>query len=215
MVLPRPALLLPLLAAGLLAAGCDLADDGPRTTQARDLAPFTRVDNRDSVDVRLHVGEPQRVRVRAGSKVIGDVGTEVHDGTLRLTFDHGGLLGDDVVVEAWVPRLDAVEASGSGDVDADGIEADAFAVRSEGSADVDLEGIAGRLAVAVDGSGDVRLADLEAREARVDSDGSGDVEVRAGERLDVVLDGSGDVRYHGDPALTRRVDGSGELSRAS
>jgi len=42
----------------------------------------------------VHVGEPQRVRVRAGSKVIGDVGTEVHDGTLRLTFDHGGLLGD-------------------------------------------------------------------------------------------------------------------------
>jgi len=211
---PRLALLLPAALAALALAGCTIGDDGPRTTQTRDVAAFTRIDNSDSVDVRLRVGEPQRVRVTAGEKAIDDVRTEVSDGTLRVTFDRDGFGGSDVVVDASVPDLTVVEASGSGDIDVAGIDAEAFEVRSDGSADIALAGTAARLAVELDGSGDADLADLAAREARVTVGGSGDLEVRADDRLEVVVDGSGDVRYHGDPALTPHVDGSGDLSRA-
>src|ERR1700754_247994 len=100
--------LLPIVSAGLVAAfalsGCAIGDDGPRTSQTRDVAAFSRVDSPGSVALRLHVGEPQRVRVFAGEKVIDDVGTEVRDGTLRLTFDHSGFGGRNVTVEASVPR---------------------------------------------------------------------------------------------------------------
>src|ERR687893_785826 len=124
----RSLLLIPAALAAFAVAGCDLADDGPRTTQSRDVAEFNRIETRDSVDLRLRVGEPQRVRVRAGEKVIDDVRTFVRDGTLQVTFDHDGWGGDDVIVEASVPRLAGVEASGSGDIEADGIGADAFEV---------------------------------------------------------------------------------------
>jgi putative autotransporter adhesin-like protein len=209
----RAVLLVAAAVAALALAGCT-SDEGPRTRQTRDVADFTRIDNRDSVDVRLHVGEPQRVRVSAGEKLIDDVRTEVRDRTLRLTFDHDGFGSSDVVVEASVPDLTGIESSGSGDIDADGIDADAFEVRSDGSADIALEGAVGRLAVNPDGSGDADLAKLAAREARVAVGGSGGVDVRADERLEVEVDGSGDVRYHGDPALTQHIDGSGDLSRA-
>jgi hypothetical protein len=212
--MPSPRLLLLGLVAALAFAGCSLGDDGPRTTQTRDIADFTRIDNQDSVDLRLRIGEPQRVRVLAGEKVIDRVRTEVRDGTLQVTFDDGGWGGDDVVVEASVPRLTSVVASGSGDIDAVGIDANAFELRSDGSADLDLEGTVGRLTVDLDGSGDADLDRLAAREARVAVDGSGDADVRAEETLDVRVDGSGDVRYHGDPQLTQFVDGSGDLSRA-
>jgi hypothetical protein len=221
---PRALLLLPatlaalalaaLVLAALALGGCSVGDDGPRTTQTRDVADFTRIDNSGSVDVRLHVGEAQGVRVSAGEKVIDDVRTEVRDGTLYLTFDHDGFGGGDVVVEASVPKLAGIQLSGSGDIDADGIDADAFDVRSNGSADIALEGTAGRLAIDLNGSGDADLDGVSAREARVTVHGSGDVDVRADQRLEVDVDGSGDVRYHGDPALTQRVDGSGDLSRA-
>jgi Putative auto-transporter adhesin, head GIN domain len=213
MTSPRRSLLLIPIAA-LALAGCAIGDDGPRTTQTRNVADFARIDNRDSVDVRLTVGEPQQLRVRAGEKVIGDVGTEVRDGTLVVTFDHDGFGGDDVVVEASVPTLHGVKASGSGDIDVDGIGAGAFDLRSDGSADIELAGRVGRLAVDLDGSGDADLEALTAREARVDVSGSGDAEVGVAQRLDVEVDGSGDVRYHGRPALTQHVDGSGDLSRA-
>jgi hypothetical protein len=209
----------PLLPAGvalaaLALAGCSVADDGPTTSQTRDVPAFTRIDNRDSVDVRLRVGGPQRVRVRAGDKVIDDVRTEVRDGTLAVTFDHHGLGGGNVVIDATVPRLEGLEVSGSGDVDADGIRSRAFEVRSDGSGDVELAGLADELALDMDGSGDVESSDLAVRSAEVAVGGSGDTDVRAGERLVVAIDGSGDVSYHGSPAVSRRVDGSGDVSRA-
>ena len=207
-------LLIPAAIAALALAGCSLGDDGPRTTQTRAVAAFSHIDNQDSVDLRLHVGEPQRVRVRAGEKVIDDVRTEVHDGTLQVTFDHDGWGGDSVVVDVSVPRLAGIEASGSGDIDADGVAADAFEVTSDGSADIAVAGTAARLAVDLDGSGDADLGELTAREARVFVSGSGDLDVRAGDRLDVAVDGSGDVRYHGNPEVTQNVDGSGDLSHA-
>jgi hypothetical protein len=124
------------------------------------------------------------------------------------------MFGGGAVVDAWVPKLTGVEASGSGDIDADGIDAAAFDVRSDGSSDIALEGKVARLAVDIDGSGDADLTDLDAREAHVKVGGSGNADVSADRRLDVKVDGSGDVRYHGDPAVTREVDGSGDLSRA-
>jgi hypothetical protein len=212
---PRRLLLaLPATVAAVALAGCAIGDDGPRTTQTRDVADFTRVDNSGSVDVRLHVGEPRRVLVHAGEKVIDDVRTDVRDGTLHLTFDHHGFGGRDVVVEASVPKLTGIAASGSGDIDADGIDADALGVRSDGSSDIALAGTTRRLAVDLDGSGDADLAGLTAGDARVTASGSGDVDVRADHRLAIDLTGSGDVRYHGHPALSQHVDGSGDLSRA-
>jgi hypothetical protein len=211
--MPSPLRLLVLVPAGLAGlafAGCAIGDDGPPTTQTRDVAGFTRIDNRASVDVQVRVGAPRRVRVHAGGKVIDDVRTEVHEGTLRLSFDHHGL-GGDVRVDVSVPRLEAIEASGSGDIEADGIDGDVFEVRSDGSADIALQGTANRLTVDLDGSGDADLADLAARQADVLVGGSGDADLRADDRLDVTIDGSGDVRYHGHPALTQHVDGSGDL----
>jgi hypothetical protein len=213
--MPRALLLIPAVIAALALAGCSVGDDGPRTTQTRDVAAFTRVANSDSVDVRLHAGERQRVVVLAGEKVIDDVRTEVHDGTLQVTYDHDGFGGGNVTVEASVPKLTGIEVSGSGDVDADGLRADAFEVRSDGSADIGLAGTVDQLAVDLSGSGDADMRALAAREARVVVNGSGDAEVRADERLDISVDGSGDVRYHGHPELTQQVDGSGDVSHAS
>jgi hypothetical protein len=206
----RSLLLLPLAALAL--AGC--ADDGPRTSQTRDVADFTRIENRSSVDVRLRVGETQRVQVFAGENVIDDVRTEVHDGKLEVDFDHDGWGGDDVEVVATVPELTGIDADGSGDFDVDGIEAREFELLSDGSSDIVLAGRAGRLVVSLDGSGDVDLADLAADDAQVSVDGSGDLDVRAVDQLEIRLDGSGDIRYHGDPEVTQEVDGSGDLTRA-
>jgi hypothetical protein len=194
--------------------GCSLGDDGPRTSEEREVGAFTRIANSDSVDVRLDVGEPQRIVVRAGQEVIDDVGTEVRDGTLHVTFEHRGFGGGDVVVEASVPRLTGIDVDGSGDVVVDGVRAAELHVASDGSGDVAVRGSATRLTVEMDGSGEADLEDLVSREARVEVGGSGDAEVSAGELLDVAVDGSGDVSYHGDPDVRRSVDGSGEVSRA-
>ena len=159
-------------------AGC--GDDGPRTSQTRDVAAFTRIENRSSVDVRLRVGEPQRVQVFAGEKVIDDVSTEVRDGTLEVDFDHSGWGGDDVEVEATVPELTGIEVLGLRRPRRRRHRRGRSSSCSRTArADIALAGTAGRLLVTLDGSGDADLADLAARDARVDVSGSGDLDVRA------------------------------------
>jgi hypothetical protein len=138
----------------------------------------------------------------------------VHGDTLEVSFDHHGLGGSSVTVEADVPRLTAVTVKGSGDVDAEGVQADDLEVRSKGSADIGLEGTVRRLDLAIDGSGDADLSQLAAREAHVSVDGSGDADISAADRLGVDVQGSGDVRYHGDPVVTQQSDGSGGIIHA-
>ena len=208
--------LLPLAAvAALVFAGCSIEDDGPRRTQTRDVAAFTRIANDDSLDVHVHVGEQRRVVVHGGDKVIDDIHTEVRDDTLEISFDHNGWGGNSASVDVAVPELTAIAVGGSGDIEADGISADAFELVSDGSADIALTGTARQLAVELEGSGDADLAGLAAREAEVRVSGSGNAEVRADDRLDATVEGSGDVKYPGDPEVDEHVDGSGDLSRAS
>ena len=57
-----------------------------------------------------------------------------------------------------MPRLSGIDASGSGDVTADGIEAGAFDVRSDGSGDVEYHGDPS-LTKHLDGSGDLSQGD--------------------------------------------------------
>lgn len=208
----RSLLLLPVLALIPLAA---CGDDGPRTTQTRDVAAFTRVANDSSVDVRVHVGAPQRLQVKAGENVIDDVRTDVRDGTLHLDFEHSGWGGNDIEVEAWTPSLDAITSDGSGDIAAEGVQAPRFTLDTDGSGDVRVSGTTQALRLTLDGSGDAKLAHLTAEQAEVKATGSGDTDVRAGDRLRIEADGSGDVRYHGTPRLTKQHDGSGDVEHAN
>ena len=163
-------LLIPIAAIAL--AGCAIGDDGPRTTQTRDVPDFARIDNRGSVDLRLTVGEPQRLRVRAGEKVIDDVGTEVHDGIDADAF--------------------ALESEGSADVALAG-EVARLTLELDGSGDADLEQLAARSArVDVSGSGDAEVR--AAQRLDVDVDGSGDVRYHGHPALTQYVDGSGELQ---------------------
>ena len=211
---PRIALILPVAAATFALTGCIGVDAGPTTTQARDVASFTRLKAEDQVDVNLRVGEPRRVRVRAGEKVIGDVHTEVGDGALYVSYDGPGIREGRLLVEVTTPAVDAIAITGAADVRVEGVAADALDVRVSGAGDIAAKGRVGRLALDISGAGDADLADLAAEEARVELSGAGDADVRASERLDAEVSGNGDLAYRGDPRLDRRVSGSGEIEHA-
>ena len=217
----RPALTL--LSAGLLSAmlvtGCGVRfDDGPSATQTRSVAPFQRVTVNGSTDVNVRLGDRTSVVVHGGRTVIDDVRTEVRDGTLvveRTDDDTLTLGGDDLRVDVVVPRVDAAEVHGSGDldVDLDGRTVDALDLAVQGSGDVHARGRVGTLHAAINGSGDLQLRSLRADDAAVSVQGSGDADLRVERALDATIDGSGDIDYAGDPEVRSDVAGSGDLSR--
>ena len=211
---PRIALILPVAAATLALTGCIGVDAGPTTSQTRDVDAFTRLKAEDEVDVNLRVGEPRRLRVRAGEKVIDDIRTEVRDGTLYVSYDGPDIREGRLLVEVAAPAVDAVAISGASDVRVDGLAADALDIRVTGAGDIAADGRVGRLAVDISGAGDADLAGLTAKEARVELSGAGDADVYASDRLDAEVSGAGDLAYRGDPRLNERVTGSGEIAHA-
>jgi hypothetical protein len=211
---PRIALILPVAAATLALTGCIGIDAGPTTTQSRDVPAFTRVKAEDQVDVDLRVGEPRRLRVRAGEKVIDDVRTEVRDGTLFVSYDGPGIRNGRLLIEVAAPRIDGIAITGASDVRVDGLAAEALDIRVSGAGDIAAAGRVGRLALDISGAGDADLAELAAGEARVELSGAGDADVHAADRLDAEVSGAGDLAYRGDPRVRRTVSGSGEIEHA-
>ena len=208
---PRIFLIVPAAAAALALGGCIGIDAGPTKTENRDVAQFTRIKVEDQVDVDVRAGEPRQLHVRAGEKVIGDVRTEVRDGTLHISYDGPGIRNGRLLVEVATPQLEAIGITGSADVMADGIDAEALDIRVSGAGDITAGGRAERLSLDVSGSGDADLADLVGQEARVDLSAAGDADVRVQERLDADVSGAGDLAYRGDPQLSRHVTGSGDI----
>src|SRR5687767_3455260 len=103
---PRKLLIVPAAAAALALGGCIGIDAGPTTTQDRDVAAFTRIKAEDKVDVDIRAGEPRRIHVRAGEKVIDDVRTEVRDGTLYVSYDGPGIRKGRLLVEVAAPEVE-------------------------------------------------------------------------------------------------------------
>jgi hypothetical protein len=208
---PRKLLIVPAAAAALALGGCIGIDAGPTTTQDRDVAAFTRIKAEDKVDVDIRAGEPRRIHVRAGEKVIDDVRTEVRDGTLYVSYDGPGIRKGRLLVEVAAPEVEAIGITGSADVRADELDADALDIRVSGAGDVTARGRVGRLTLDVSGSGDADLAEVTAADARVDLSAAGDADVYATKRLDIDVSGAGDLVYRGDAAVTRDVSGSGDV----
>jgi hypothetical protein len=205
--------LLPLLL--VLLVGCG---GGERITETREIAPFSRLQVSESVDVKVVPGDGRQVRVYAGENVIDRVVTASSGGVLELDIrDRGIVIGSDplgdVEVEVEASALEGVEIEGAGDVVLDGLDAQELELEVEGAGDIDASGTVDRLTATIEGAGNANLLDLRARTARVVVEGAGDAELNVSEELDVSVEGAADVSYTGDPRVTSDVSGAGEIRR--
>jgi hypothetical protein len=204
--------LAPLIAL-LILAGCG---GGERITETREVAPFSRLEVTESVDVRVVPGDGRQVQVHAGENVIDRVLTESSGGVLTIDIrDRGIVIGSDplgdVEVQVEASALDGVDVHGAGDVVLDGIEADEFEIGLHGAGEIDASGTVDRLTVTIEGAGDADLLDLQARIARIEVQGAGDAQVNVSDELDVSVQGAADVAYTGDPEVRSDIEGAGDV----
>jgi hypothetical protein len=119
----------------------------------------------------------------------------------------------DVVFKLAVKSLEGLDVSGSGRVDARGLNPDRLTVEISGSGEVLSQGAYNDLNLAISGSGSYQGDQMTGRRANVRISGSGSAVIAASERLNADVSGSGSVEYIGDPHVTQRVSGSGSVHR--
>lgn len=217
-------------------AGERSAGSGRIAEESRPLAGFGALKVAGGVDVELRASGRESVTVRADADVVPLIETRVDRGTLVIGTARGASFGTQrrprVVVE--FVQLGELSVAGAGDVRADRVRGDTFAVSVAGSGDVRVDALdvnslgvvlagsgdftaAGRAdeqGFRIRGSGDVRARDLVGRGVKVSIAGSGDALVHATEELEVAIAGSGDVVYRGTPRITKSIAGSGTVRPA-
>jgi hypothetical protein len=200
-----------LLAAAALTLGACTMGSGDVMTESRQVDNFDSVVLAASGDVEIRLTGNESVEVEAEDNILPMLTTDVVNGRLELGSDGTYSTTRPVRYVITADRLNAVEISGSGDIDASSVEAETFGVSISGSGNVTVSGTCAMLDVTIAGSGDFDGTDLSCTTGSVTVSGSGEAVVDVTDDLDVEISGSGDVEYLGDPSVRTDISGSGDV----
>jgi len=199
--------------------GCDgvgghvVRGSGNIATERRDVSGFTQVRVHGTGDVILEQTGTDSLSVETDDNLLPILTSSVRDGVLHLGTK------DDVNVHpsrairyhATVRQFTGFGISGSGSVNATGIDTDRLKGEISGSGSATLAGRADAVDLSISGSGSYDAANLQSRTAKVSISGSGDATMNATDKLDASVSGSGSVRYVGDPSVRAHISGSGTV----
>ena len=191
-------------------------EPGDVASEPRNVASgFDEVELRGVGNLSIRQTGSESLSVEAEEDVLPKIRTEVEDGRLIVGPEPNATIHatEPINYELTVKDLSALEVSGAGNVDAEGISTDELAVTISGTGDVKIAGRADSQQVDISGSGNYRAGALESKEAKVGVSGSGAALVNVSEALDAEVSGVGSVEYVGDPAVNERVSGVGRVSK--
>ena len=191
-----------------------LVGSGVPASERRELPPFDAVELAGSNQVTIRSGGEQSVVVHADDNLLDRVTTRVSNGTLVIGNEAGGFTTRNPIrVDVVVPSVNELTLSGSGTIDAAGIDVDELTVALSGSGAVSASGRAQRIDVELNGSGDVQLHDLVARDVRATMSGTGRIAVHATDSLEAAVPGTGSIVCTGSPSQVRKsVTGVGSVT---
>jgi hypothetical protein len=184
-------------------------------SETRNVSGFSNVALRGSGRVVIEQSGTESVTVSGDDNLMSDIETVVRGSTLELGQRRGISLSPsrDIVFKVTLKRLDTLEDSGSGVVEARGLQNDKVRIDISGSGEVSADGSADDLDVSISGSGQFRGDGLKSKRTRVDISGSGNAVVASRETLNAIISGSGSIEYIGDPQVHRSISGSGSVQR--
>ncbi|MDQ3924800.1 MAG: DUF2807 domain-containing protein, partial [Actinomycetota bacterium] len=185
------------------------------TSESRNVSGFEEVELQGVGNLSIQQTDTESLTVEAEEDLLPKVRTEVVDNRLIIgpKPNTSVLTTEPINYRLTVKDLSALEVSGSGSVDTEGISTDELAVTITGAGDVKINGKANSQQVAILGSGDYRAEDLESKEVKVDVRGSGSAIVNVSDELNAEVSGSGSVEYKGDPTVNQYVSGAGWVSK--
>jgi hypothetical protein len=232
-----------LLLAGILAltAACNAgARDGAssgnplgRASRTFEAAGFDRIDLTGTPDVIVAVGGQPSVRADGDAADLERLQIEVVNGILRIGTRPGvSSPQHPVVVHVTVPALRGAAITGTGDMNIDHVQGQAFAATVGGTGDLDVRqlrvteasfsvtgaggirasGGASRTNASLNGVGDLSLSGFETVDATVSLVGTGDIALRATGTAQVQLTGTGGVTIAGGARCTIARTGLGAVS---
>ena len=210
-----------------------LEGSGESAEELRSLAEFHSVSFSLPGTLFIEQGNESAVRIEGDDNLLPSIVTFVEGEQLQIRSNNVNLRPRAPLrLYLTVADLRAIRGSGSGRIEAPGVDAEEFSVsirgsgglllpnlqaqqlqvQISGSGNVEMSGRVQHQSISVSGSGKVKAMELESEVADVRISGSGSAVVRADRQIDARVSGSGSVRYAGNPKVTRAISGSGKVT---
>jgi len=183
--------------------------------ESRDVSGFDEVELRGIGNLTIEQTGSESLTVEAEEDVLPKLTTEVANDRLIIGPKPGTTVRttEPINYKLTVENLNALAVSGSGDVEAEGIETDRLAVTIGGAGSMEVGGEADEQEIDISGSGDYRAEGLDSKVVKIGVSGAGSAIVNASERLDATVSGAGSVEYVGDPTVEQDASGAGRVSK--
>jgi len=238
----RKSIVAAVIAASAATAACSYhrsEDGGPTVSRNYQVGNFQKLEVAGPYEVEVRTGANPGVSARGGEKLLNQTTVEVQGDKLVIRpqeqhhfFQWGFGSRGKAHFTVTVPQLNAAIIAGSGDINIDKVQGDAFEGTVAGSGDLgvaNLEVQTLKLSVAgsgglkagagkaqsgeysIGGSGDIDAAGIQTQQAKVSIAGSGSVKANAAATADVSIMGSGDVDVSGGAKCSISKAGSGSV----
>ena len=186
---------------------------GQRQQAERQVPAFDAIEFRGAGQLHVQVGAAQRLRLSCDDDLLAEVTTEVHGRTLVIDYPGELRFREQLSVEIAVPKLSAVDGSGSVEVHLQGAQGPGLHLGISGSGRMQASGKVEHLTARISGSGELRLEALSTDTADVHISGSGSMELDVSTSLSYGISGSGAILYRGAAKSQGSVSGSGSVQR--
>jgi hypothetical protein len=191
--------------------------NGQNTVERREIGDLDGIDINGALQVEVRVGPAPSLQVEGDSNLLPLLRTEARGGTLKV-WTEGRLRTDNPLrVVLTTPRLQQVNANGSGRLAVSGLNGGALDMSLNGSRSVQLAGSVSRLDARLNGSGGLNASALDSGSTVARLNGSGQLDLGRvnGDTLSLMVHGSGGASARGNVRnLTVSLSGSGSADLA-
>ena len=219
----------------LLGIGCKRTVNGTGAivSETRDLNQATEITLSIPAEVTIIEADSFSCVIGTQKNILNVINTKVNGNEFSIESDHDFNTDKPVQIVISLPKIEAIEVNGSGQVSSlNNLQDKVLKLEVNGSGTIKLSGKIIDIESAINGSGEIYLDGkcdqqkvningsgnfhgygFETANSKIEITGSGDAEVMATDELKVDITGSGNVHYKGNPHLKSDITGSGNVQK--
>jgi Putative auto-transporter adhesin, head GIN domain len=187
--------------------------NGQPGSQTRPIGPVSAIHADGAFAVTVKVGPAPGLTIETDRNLLPIVKTSVSNGRLEIYTDRSYSVDGRIKVTVRSPDVTDISASGSNQIDGEGLNGGDLSIVLNGSNHAVLAGAVSTMTAQLSGSNHLLARQLTAGSAVVTVSGSGNATVDARQRITAEISGAGSISVYGNPqSRSTQVNGAGTIT---
>ena len=196
----------------LSTTGGRVVGDGHPASETRPVGPVTAVNANGAFALTVTPGPPS-LTIEADKNLLPIVKTDLANGRLDIYTDRSYSLDGRIKVTVSSPNVSEISASGSNQIDGEGLAGGPLSISLNGSNHAVLTGTVSALTARMAGANHLSARQLTANSANVTVEGSGNAAIDVRQQVVAEISGAASISVYGNPkARSTQVNGAGKIT---